>query len=373
MVQGAPTNPAPMGNSTVLPDSGNDLGRIKCVVDVGENSIEIDPYVADFFFEPIFLSGLYPDMTCTAQVLGIEQQSPSLIKVDIVSKRRGQRYDALRITSEELFSKPNRFSVVFGFDSERLEAPLQLEAEIDVRHAGSPIVARVFSGLPTSFGGSVSSDLSGVSRSVSYERAMTFWDWPLENARLEVKADEKWLSDFGFIEVIFNGGGGVQQSIRLTENFIEVDFSAIRQLQLPREGFPKSPYHSCAYMLLRLGDRESEFPIVSHLVETRRSRRSKLGKIGDLDDPDGWPFFLWKGIHFKDQPEGDKFLIQKGRLWEGFNYLDSEIPETIKRVQHDRYSSSIPTRAWFDYKGSEFIVNWFHLDDYGWKVYFDED
>ncbi len=372
MVQGTPTNPVSMSNSSALPDSGIDLGRIRCVVDVGENSIEIDPYVADFFFEPIFLSGMYPDMTCTAQVLGLEEQSSSLIKVDIVSKRRGQRYDALRITSEELFSKPNRFSVVFGFDSERLQAPLQLEAEIDVRHAGSPIVARVFSGLPSSFPGSVSSDLSGLSRSVSSERAMTFWDWPLDNARLEVKADEKWLSDFGSIEVAFSLGE-VHKSIRLSEKFTEVDFSAIMQLPLPRDGFPNAPYHSCAYMLLRLGGVQSEFPIVSHLVETRRNRRRKLGKIGDLDDPDGWPFFLWRGIHFKDQPEGDKFLIQKGKLWEGFNYLDSEIPETIKRVQHDRYTSSIPTRAWFDYKGSEFIVNWFHLDDYGWKVYFEED
>ena len=43
------------------------LGRIHCVVDVGENSIEIDPYVVDFFFEPVFLSGMYPDMKCTAQ------------------------------------------------------------------------------------------------------------------------------------------------------------------------------------------------------------------------------------------------------------------------------------------------------------------
>ena len=85
MVQGTPTNPVSMSNSSVLPDSGIDLGRIRCVVDVGENSIEIAPYVADFFFEPIFLSGMYPDMTCTAQVLGLEEQSSTLIKVDIVS------------------------------------------------------------------------------------------------------------------------------------------------------------------------------------------------------------------------------------------------------------------------------------------------
>ena len=43
-----------MANSHVLPEDGQNLGRIRCVVDVGENSIEIDPYVADFFFEPVF-------------------------------------------------------------------------------------------------------------------------------------------------------------------------------------------------------------------------------------------------------------------------------------------------------------------------------
>ena len=59
-----------MANSSVPDYSGQNLGRIRCVVDVGENSIEIDPYVADFFFEPIFLSGRFPDLTCTAQVLG---------------------------------------------------------------------------------------------------------------------------------------------------------------------------------------------------------------------------------------------------------------------------------------------------------------
>ena len=59
------------------------LGRIHCVVDVGENSIEIDPYVVDFFFEPVFLSGMYPDMKCTAQVIGLEGENPPLIKVDI--------------------------------------------------------------------------------------------------------------------------------------------------------------------------------------------------------------------------------------------------------------------------------------------------
>ena len=51
------------------------LGKIKCIVDVGENSIEIDPYVVDFFFEPVFLSGKYPDMKCTAQVIGLEDDS----------------------------------------------------------------------------------------------------------------------------------------------------------------------------------------------------------------------------------------------------------------------------------------------------------
>ncbi len=61
-----------MGNSSVPDDSGKNLGRIKCIVDVGENSIEIDPYVADFFFEQIFLSDRFPDLTCTAQVMGLE-------------------------------------------------------------------------------------------------------------------------------------------------------------------------------------------------------------------------------------------------------------------------------------------------------------
>ena len=128
-----------------------DLGRIKCIVDVGENSIEIDPYVVDFFFEPVFLSGKYPDMKCTAQVVGLDDNSSSLLKVDIVYKRRGERYEALRVSSEALFSTPGRFSIVFGFDSEKLESPLQLEAEIEVRHSGTPIVARIHSGLPESF------------------------------------------------------------------------------------------------------------------------------------------------------------------------------------------------------------------------------
>ena len=65
------------------------LGKFKCIVDVGENSIEIDPYVVDFFFEPVFLSGKYPDMKCTAQVIGLDDDFSSLLKVDIVSKRRG--------------------------------------------------------------------------------------------------------------------------------------------------------------------------------------------------------------------------------------------------------------------------------------------
>ena len=93
------------------------LGKIKCIVDVGENSIEIDPYVVDFFFEPVFLSGKYPDMKCTP-IIGLEDDSLSLLKVDIVSKRRGERYDALRVSSEALFSRPGRFSIVFAFDSE---------------------------------------------------------------------------------------------------------------------------------------------------------------------------------------------------------------------------------------------------------------
>ena len=93
-------------------------------------------------------------------------------------KRRGQRYDALRITSEEIFSKPNKFSIIFGFDSERLKAPLQLEAEVEVRNAGTPIIARIHSGMSESFEGNVSSNLSDVSSTVRKERSMTFWDWP---------------------------------------------------------------------------------------------------------------------------------------------------------------------------------------------------
>ena len=59
------------------------LGRIHCVVDVGENSIEIDPYVVDFFFEPVFLSGMYPDMKCTAQVIGMEGEIFARYQLDI--------------------------------------------------------------------------------------------------------------------------------------------------------------------------------------------------------------------------------------------------------------------------------------------------
>ena len=132
-IQDSHPNPESMTNSSVPDYSGQNLGRIRCVVDVGENSIEIDPYVADFFFEPIFLSGRFPDLTCTAQVLGLDGGEEPLVNVEIVSKRRGQRYDALRITSEEIFSKPNKFSIIFGFDSERLKAPLQLEAEVEVK------------------------------------------------------------------------------------------------------------------------------------------------------------------------------------------------------------------------------------------------
>ena len=186
-----------MDNSPVPDDSGKNLGRIKCIVDVGDNSIEIDPYVADFFFEEIFISGRFPDLTCTAQVIGLEGEEAPLVNVEIVSKRRGQRYDALRITSEDLFAEPNKFSIVFGFDSERLKSPMQLEAEIEVRNAGTPIVARINSGHRSSFDGSVSSNLSGVSTPVQMERAMTFWDWPLDNAILEIKADDDWMSQFG--------------------------------------------------------------------------------------------------------------------------------------------------------------------------------
>ena len=39
----------------------------------------------------------------------------------------------------------------FGFDSERLKSPLQLEAEVEVRNAGTPIIARIYSGLSESF------------------------------------------------------------------------------------------------------------------------------------------------------------------------------------------------------------------------------
>ena len=363
-----------MSNSNLVPDSGQNLGRIKCIVDVGENSIEIDPYVADFFFEPIFLTGLYPDLSCTAQVIGEEGESPSLIKVDVVSKRRGQRYDALRITSEDLFSKPSTHSVVFNFDSERLKSPLQLEAEIEVRHSGAPIVARIHSGLPPSFRGSVSSDLSGVSESVRFERTMTFWDWPLENARLEVKADPNWLKNFGSVEIVYReDGGDSTDSSALSEEFQEVDFRAIKPLLLPSRGFPHSPYHTCAHISVRLGKGGSEFSVVSHLIESRASRRRSFGKIAQLDDPDAWPYFLWHSSHFKDQPRYEKFLIKKGRLWEGFEDLENRGLDSIKRVQHERYTSAVPTRARFGYKGSEFYVNWFHLDEYGWNVYFSEE
>ena len=74
---------------------------------------------------------------------GDEGPGAPLVNVEIVSKRRGQRYDALRITSEELFAKPNKFSIVFGFDSEKLKSPMQLEADVEVRNAGTPIIARI--------------------------------------------------------------------------------------------------------------------------------------------------------------------------------------------------------------------------------------
>jgi len=60
-IQGKKPNPETMDYSSEADDLETNLGRIKCVVDVGENSIEIDPYVADFFFEPIFLSERFPD------------------------------------------------------------------------------------------------------------------------------------------------------------------------------------------------------------------------------------------------------------------------------------------------------------------------
>ena len=179
--------------------------------------------------------------------------------------------------------------------------------------------------------------------------------------------------EFGDIEVIHHGlEGGLKGSTRLTTDFQQVDFSAIRPLMLPKEGFPGAPYHTCASLVLRLGRDGSELPIVSHLIDSRESRRGSFGKISDLDDPDGWPYFLWKGKHFKEQPQQEKFVIKKGRLWEGFRYLDSEISDTIKRVQHERYTSVVPTRAWFGYKDDEFVVNWFHLDEYGWKVNFSD-
>ena len=258
-------------------------------------------------------------------------------------------------------------------DSERLKSPLQLEAEVEVRNAGTPIIARIYSGLSESFEGNVSSNLSGVSSTVQKERSMTFWDWPQSHARLEVKADQSWISEFGEIDVLHNGGdGGAGGSTRLTEEFQEIDFSAVRPLLLPRDGFPGAPYHTCASIVIRMGRDGTEIPVVSHLVDSRPSKRGTYGKISDLDDRDGWPYFLWRGMHFKEQPKDEKFLIKKGRLWEGFTYQESEISDTIKRVQHDRYTSVVPTRAWFSYKGEEFIVNWFHLDEYGWKVYFSD-
>ena len=349
-----------------------DLGRIKCIVDVGENSIEIDPYVVDFFFEPVFLSGKYPDMKCTAQVVGLDDNSSSLLKVDIVSKRRGERYDALRVSSDELFSRPGRFSIVFGFDSEKLESPLQLEAEIEVRHSGTPIVARIHSGLPESFKGNVSSDLAEVNQSLQKEMSMTFWDWPLDDARLEIKANEKWLDHAGSIKVISGGGReGPKYSTELTDEFQEVDFRALRPLLMPKDGFPRAPYHTYSHIFLRMGDEGTEFPLVGHLVDSRPSRRRSFGKISELSDLNAWPHFLWRGAHFKEQPESNKFLIRKGRLWEGFKQIESSDYRDIRRVQHERYTSALPTRAWFSYKDDEFIVNWFHLDEYGWKVRFD--
>ena len=348
------------------------LGKIKCIVDVGQNSIEIDPYVVDFFFEPVFLSGKFPDMKCTAQVIGMKEDAKSLLKVDIISKKRGQRYDALRVSSEEVFSKPGKFSIIFGFDSEKLQSPLQLEAEIEVQHSGTPIVARIHSGLPKSFEGNVSSDLSDVSQKLQTEMKMTFWDWPLADARLEIKASKAWLEHSGRIDVISGGGkDGPKVTTELTEEFQDVDFRALRPLLLPRAGFPNTPYHTYSHIILRLGEEENEFPVVGHLVDSRPSRRRSFGKIVELDDPNAWPHFLWRGAHFKEQSDTDKFLIQKGRLWEGFKHLDSENPGSIMRVQHERYTSASPTRAWFAHKGEEFIVNWFHLDEYGWKVRFE--
>ena len=103
-----------MTNSSVPDYSGQNLGRIRCVVDVGENSIEIDPYVADFFFEPIFLSGRFPDLTCTAQVLGLDGGEEPLVNVEIVSKRRGQRYDALLGLPAKRFSRNQTSSLLFS-------------------------------------------------------------------------------------------------------------------------------------------------------------------------------------------------------------------------------------------------------------------
>jgi hypothetical protein len=278
----------------------------------------------------------------------------------------------LRVSSEELFSRPGSFSIVFGFDSEKLQSPLQLEAEIEVRHSGTPIVARIISGLPKTFEGSVSSDLSGVNSKLQSELSMTFWDWPLENSRLEVKANTNWLEHTGKIEVLSGGGkDGPRLSWELTEEFQEVDFRALKPLKLPKDGFPHSPYHTYSYIILRIGNEENEFPVVGHLVDSRQSKRRVFGKIVDLDDPDAWPYFLWKGAHFKEQPTSDKFLIRKGRLWEGFSHSEPDCSGTIRRVQHERYTSAVPTRAWFGHKGEEFIVNWFHLDEYGWKVRFE--
>ena len=63
---------------------------------------------------------------------------------------------------------------------------------------------------------------------------MTFWDWPLSDARLEVKADQSWISEFGEIDVYNGGDGGVGGSVRLTDEFQEIDFSAVRPLCFPR-------------------------------------------------------------------------------------------------------------------------------------------
>ena len=75
-------------------------------------------------------------------------------------------------------------------------------------------MARIHSGLPESFEGNVSSDLAEVNQNIQKEMSMTFGTG-LNDARLEIKANENWLDHSGSIEVI-SGGGKEGQSCQLS-------------------------------------------------------------------------------------------------------------------------------------------------------------